>query len=130
MKRDQAQRRTYAIHRLGLALKRLNAARGKTAKQQAARWAAAWGGATGVAPPSQAVAVQEARAAAAAWRARWPGHAGGVVLVWSGEGYGWKNCLRDAGHERPGALAVDADGNVYRAEGGNDLDGASVWVVV
>ena len=75
-------------------------------------------------------AAQDARAAAEAWRARWPGHAGGVVLVWSGEGYGWKNCLRDAGHERPGALAVDADGNVYRAEGGNDLDGASVWVVV
>lgn len=75
-------------------------------------------------------AVQDARAAAEAWRARWPGHAGGVVLVWAGAGYGWKNCLRDAGHERPGALAVDADGNVYRAEGGNDLDGASVWVVV
>ena len=74
--------------------------------------------------------VQEARLAAAAWRARWPGHAGGVVLVWSGEGYGWKNCLRDADHERPGALAVDADGNVYRAEGGDDQDGALAWVVV
>ncbi len=74
--------------------------------------------------------AQQARAAAEAWRESWPGHAGGVVLVWDGEGYGWKNCLRDAGHERPGALAVDADGNVYRAEGGNDLDGASVWVVV
>lgn len=74
--------------------------------------------------------VQEARAAAKAWRDRWPGHAGGVVLVWDGAGYGWKNRLRDAGHERPGALAVDADGVVYRAEGGNDQDGASVWVVV
>ena len=31
---------------------------------------------------------------------------------------------------RPGALAGDADGVVYRAEGGNDQDGASVWVVV
>lgn len=71
-----------------------------------------------------------ARAAATVWRTRWPGHDAGVVLVWDGEGYGWKNCLRDASHERPGALAVDADGNVYRAEGGDDQDGARAWVVV
>ncbi len=74
--------------------------------------------------------LQAARAAATDWRTRWPGHAGGVVLVWDGAGYGWKNCLRDASHERPGALAVDADGNVYRAEGGDDQGGAMAWVVV
>lgn len=74
--------------------------------------------------------LDAARATAAAWRVRWPGHDGGVVLVWDGEGYGWKDRLRDAGHERPGALAVDANGAVYRAEGGNAKDGASAWVVV
>lgn len=62
----------------------------------------------------------DATSAATAWRARWPGHDAGIVLVWNGEGYGWKNTLRDATHERPGVLAVDALGNVYRAEGGND----------
>lgn len=74
--------------------------------------------------------LDAARTAATAWRSRWPGHDAGVVLVWNGTGYGWKNSLRDASHERPGALAVDTDGNVYRAEGGNDQDGAQAWVVV
>lgn len=50
MKRSQQQQRTYAIHRLGLAMKRLSAARGKADKQQAARWVAVWGVATGIAP--------------------------------------------------------------------------------
>ncbi|HCA7081296.1 TPA: antirestriction protein ArdR [Citrobacter sedlakii] len=53
----------------------------------------------------------------------------GIVLIWNDEVYGWKNCLRDAQHERPGAIAVDATGNVFIAEGGNDYDGAKVWVV-
>ncbi|WP_262017359.1 hypothetical protein [Serratia liquefaciens] len=42
------------------------------------------------------------------WREHNKEHAGdGVVLIWAGEVYGWKNCLRDAQHERPGAIAVD-----------------------
>ncbi|EAB3413510.1 antirestriction protein ArdR [Salmonella enterica] len=53
----------------------------------------------------------------------------GVVLIWEGRVYGWKDKLRDARHERPGAVAVDCHGNVFRAEGGNDYDGAAVWVV-
>lgn len=53
----------------------------------------------------------------------------GVVLIWNGEAYGWKNALRDAAHEQPGAIAVDADGHIFRAEGGNEYDGASAWVV-
>lgn len=54
----------------------------------------------------------------------------GVVLIWAGEVYGWKDRLRDAVHERPGALAVDTSGHVYEAQGGNDQDGARAWVVL
>ncbi|EAR2772339.1 TPA: antirestriction protein ArdR [Salmonella enterica] len=53
----------------------------------------------------------------------------GVVLIWDGEVYGWKDKLRDAQHERPGVVAVDTDGCVFVTEGGNDYDGASCWVV-
>ncbi|HCB1749122.1 TPA: hypothetical protein MYP11_005192 [Citrobacter braakii] len=49
--------------------------------------------------------------------------------MWDGEAYGWKNVLRDPQHERPGAIAVDAEGNMFIAEGGNDYDGAKCWVV-
>ena len=64
------------------------------------------------------------------WRQRNQEHAdSGVVLIWDGEAYGWKNVLRDPQHERPGAIAVDAEGNMFIAEGGNDYDGAKCWVV-
>lgn len=53
----------------------------------------------------------------------------GVVLIWDGVVYGWKNCLRDAKHERPGAIAVDQFDNIFIAQGGNDHDGAKCWVV-
>ena len=55
---------------------------------------------------------------------------GGVVLLWGNTAYGWKNELRDPAHERPGVLAVDAHGNVFQAEGGDDYNGAKVWAVV
>lgn len=64
------------------------------------------------------------------WRIRNPDRHGGVVLVWQGEVYGWKNKLRDALHERPGAYAVDEAGHVFIAEGGDDRSGAKCWVVV
>ncbi|MEN1399025.1 antirestriction protein ArdR [Pseudomonas aeruginosa] len=73
-------------------------------------------------------ALATARRAAAEYRARGE-HEHGVVLIWGGEPYGWKNTLRDPGHERPGVLAVDEDGQVYRAEGGDDWNGARAWVV-
>ncbi|MDE9686627.1 antirestriction protein ArdR [Citrobacter freundii] len=61
------------------------------------------------------------------WRQRNQEHAdSGVVLIWDGEAYGWKNVLRDPQHERPGAIAVDAEGNMFIAEGGNDYEG-SAW---
>ncbi|WP_226020558.1 antirestriction protein ArdR [Serratia symbiotica] len=67
-------------------------------------------------------------AIAARWRDANPEHVAGVVLVWQGEVYGWKNCLRDASHERPGALAIDVQGHIFEAQGGNDYDGTKCWV--
>lgn len=52
---------------------------------------------------------------------------GGLVLVWGGQVYGWKNELRDPQHERPGVLAVDPEGGVWMSVGGNDHDGAKAW---
>ena len=52
----------------------------------------------------------------------------GVVLIWRGEVYGWKNVLRDAASEQPGAIAVDTKGHVFIAEGGDAYNGADGWV--
>ncbi|WP_267400366.1 antirestriction protein ArdR [Pseudomonas sp. GM_Psu_2] len=57
-----------------------------------------------------------------------PQREGGVVLIWQGNAYGWKNCLHDASHEQPGAYAVDLDGHVFMAEGGDAYNGAKAWV--
>ncbi|EAT2030563.1 antirestriction protein ArdR [Salmonella enterica] len=65
------------------------------------------------------------------WRQLNPDMAGdGIVLIWKKTAYGWKNCLRDAKDEQPGAIAVDCDGNIFIAEGGNNYDGAKCWVVL
>ena len=71
-------------------------------------------------------------AIAAKWRQEQPEPRAmtGVVLIWEGEVYGWKNTLRDAAHEQPGAVAVDPDGNVFKAEGGDAYNGAKCWVAV
>lgn len=68
-------------------------------------------------------------ATAAAYRKAWPGHDHGVILIWEGKAYAWKNCLRDPQHERPGAIAIDENGHVFIAEGGDDDNGAKCWVV-
>lgn len=54
----------------------------------------------------------------------------GVVLIWEGSAYGWKDKLRDAGHERPGAIAVDPDAHLYQAQGGDEYNGAKHWVAI
>lgn len=76
--------------------------------------------------------IEDLRDIAANWRAKQgePHYTGGVVLIWQGAVYGWKNRLRDPRHERPGAYAVDETGQVFVAEGGNEYDGAKCWVVV
>ncbi|EAM2866146.1 antirestriction protein ArdR [Salmonella enterica] len=64
------------------------------------------------------------------WRQHNQEHAdSGVVLIWDGKVYCWKNILRDPQHERPGVIAVDTEENVFIAEGGNEYDGAKCWVV-
>lgn len=74
--------------------------------------------------------IEALRATAIKWRAVNQEHPGGVVLVWEGVVYGWKNELRDPASERPGAYAVDMAGFVFKAEGGDDYNGAKAWVAV
>lgn len=54
---------------------------------------------------------------------------GGVVLIYEGQAYGWKDGLRDAEHEKPGAIAVDENGVVFIAEGGSEYSGAKAWAL-
>lgn len=63
------------------------------------------------------------------WRAR-RGYAGrgGVVIVFDSIAQGWVNELRDPEAWRPGCVAVDESGTSWLAIGGNDQDGASMWM--
>lgn len=54
----------------------------------------------------------------------------GVVLIQGDTVKGWKTSLQDAYLERPGVYAVDADGHVFVAAGGDRRSGAKCWVVV
>ncbi len=74
--------------------------------------------------------LSNVRSAARQYREANPEREHGVVLVFEGKAYGWKDCLRDPGHEQPGAYAVDEDGYVSVAEGGNAYDGAKHWVAL
>lgn len=62
--------------------------------------------------------------AATNWKKRHPECAGGVVLLWEGEVYAWKDSLRGVEHERPGVCAIDDAGGVFIAEGGDEYNGA------
>ncbi len=55
------------------------------------------------------------------------GRCGGVVVVHDGEVSGWVNELRNPESWVPGCVAVDSDGNQFKAVGGNDYDGADYW---
>ena len=61
------------------------------------------------------------------WRTSNPECKGGVVLIWQGKAYGWKDSLRDPWQEKPGAFAVDLAGLVFTAQGGSVFDGAKSW---
>lgn len=74
--------------------------------------------------------LRTARAAAAQYREEYPHLEGGVVLVWNGEAYGWKDALRDPEHERPGVYAVGADGRVSMSTGGDTYNGAQSWEAI
>jgi hypothetical protein len=55
------------------------------------------------------------------------GRCGGVVVVYDGEVSGWMNELRNPEHWAPGCIAVNFDGNQFKAVGGNDYDGSDHW---
>lgn len=76
------------------------------------------------------IQLSKVRTIARKYREANPHREGGVVLVWQGKAYGWKDQLRNADHERPGVYAVDTDGYVSVAEGGNATDGAKYWVAL
>lgn len=78
---------------------------------------------------SQSEHISALRKVAAGWRATNTEYAGGIVLIWNGRAFGWKDSLRDPHWECPNTLAVDEDGNVYRAEGGDEYYGAKLWAV-
>lgn len=65
---------------------------------------------------------------AAHWRQQNHEYEGGVVLIWQGKAYGWKDRLRDPHCERPGVYAVDAEGHIFITDGGDDVYGAKCWV--
>lgn len=52
---------------------------------------------------------------------------GGYVLIYLGRAVGWTCELTRPETVCPGALAVDVDGQVFEAQGGNDYDGALRW---
>lgn len=69
------------------------------------------------------------RATAAQWRAKNGECQGGIVMIWEGEVYAWKNEVRDPQCERRGVYAVDEAGQIFIALGGDDYNGAERWVV-
>ncbi len=52
---------------------------------------------------------------------------GGVVIFFNGEVQGWVDELRNPEHWQPGCIAVDNDGQSWRASGGTKQNGAKVW---
>lgn len=51
----------------------------------------------------------------------------GVVILFNDEAIGWMNTLRDPQNWQPGALAIDTQGNLWIATGGDSYSGAGQW---
>lgn len=64
------------------------------------------------------------------WRIDNQVYEGGVVLIANDQVYGWKSTLREPENECPGSLAVDIEGHIFEAQGGDDYDGAKCWVAM
>lgn len=79
--------------------------------------------------PTKQDHIAALRRAASDWRAYNTEYTGGIVVTWNGRAFGWKDSLRDPHWECPNTLAIDADGNVFRAEGGDEYYGAKLWAV-
>ncbi|GGJ20934.1 hypothetical protein [Pseudomonas avellanae] len=72
--------------------------------------------------------IEALRSTAAKWRAGNLEYREGVVLIWQGAVYGWKDSLRDPSDESPGVYAVNETDHIFIAEGGDECNGAKCWV--
>ena len=54
----------------------------------------------------------------------------GVVVVYDNQVAGWMNELRDPSHWQPGCVAIDENRKIYLATGGDDQNGAKLWLPV
>lgn len=72
--------------------------------------------------------IEVLRSTATTWRAGNQEHHRGVVMVFEGEVYGWKNGLRDPACERPDA--VGKTGLAFNAEVGDDYNCAKAWIAI
>lgn len=52
---------------------------------------------------------------------------GGYFVFWEGRCCGWKLELTRPENDRPGVIAVTETGEVYKAVGGDDFNGAERW---
>lgn len=71
-----------------------------------------------------------ARNLAKQWREEaGPAYVGGFMVIYRGDVAGWvKDITLKPSSWLAGCLAVDPDGELWRAEGGTDYDGADAWV--
>lgn len=53
--------------------------------------------------------------------------AGGVVVFYNGKAVSWVNELRNPESWEPGVIAMNAEGNFWRATGGDARSGAKEW---
>jgi len=53
---------------------------------------------------------------------------GGVVVVFDNVVQGWVKKLRNPDHWQPGCIAVDESGNTWIAVGGDEPNGATLWM--
>lgn len=53
---------------------------------------------------------------------------GGVVVIYDGIADAWMNQLRNPERWQPGCVAVDESGRSWTAFGGNERDGALMWL--
>jgi hypothetical protein len=51
----------------------------------------------------------------------------GYILIFNNEIYGWRNKLRNPETEQPGSIAIDPDGKLWQATGGDPDNGAEKW---
>jgi hypothetical protein len=66
------------------------------------------------------------------WRNKWKNKIGegGVVVFFEGKVESWIDELRNPESYAPGCIAVDGEGNQWKATGGDSYNGANEWVPI